>query len=372
MSGATRDDAIPLASIATPAAVVDVERMHANIAKASAYAAQHRLALRPHVKTHKALAVARAQIAAGARGLTCATPRELEVMADASHDLFWAHPPVGAAKVARVLALPGDVSLTVAVDDAAQVAHLADAAQAAGRRVRVLVEFDVGMRRVGVPAVPALVALAEAVARSPALVFGGITCYPGHIREAVTQQDDALQLLGARLDEAIAALDRAGLRPPVVSAGSTPTMWRTHEVPALTEMRPGTSVYHDRTTVAIGVAGWDEIAFTVAATVISTAIPGQVVVDAGTKALGREPLRGAAGEGYAAVQDRPALVVTRMSEEHGILDVPESARDWQPAVGDVIRLVPNHVCIAMHNFDRVAVVRDGAVERWWDAEARGR
>jgi D-serine deaminase-like pyridoxal phosphate-dependent protein len=112
------------------------------------------------------------------------------------------------------------------------------------------------------------------------------------------------------------------------------------------------------------------MAFTVLATVISTAVPGQVVVDAGTKALGREPLRGAAGEGFAAVLDRPHLTVERLSEEHGIIALGDDA--WRPRVGDLVRLVPNHVCIAMHNFDQVVGVRGDTVHDIWPVDARGR
>lgn len=359
-----------LADLETPAAIVDLERLERNIATAARYASEHGLSLRPHVKTHKATAVARRQLAAGAVGLTCATPRELEVMATVCDDLFWAHPPVGAAKLARAMALPSHVRLTVAVDDLSQVSGLAAAAQAAQRRVGVLVEFDVGMRRVGVPAVPALVTIAQAVAGVSSLSFDGITCYPGHIRQSVGEQASALAVLQERLAAACDALAAAGLPPRVVSAGSTPTMWRTHEVPAITEMRPGTSVYHDRTTAGIGVCEWDDIAMTVLATVISTSIPGQIVLDAGTKALGREPMRGTAGEGWAAVQERPHLVVDRMSEEHGIIALGDDP--WRPSVGDVVRLVPNHVCIAMHNFDRVVGVVGEAIQEHWPVEARGR
>ena len=360
----------PLDAVMTPAAVVDLDRCEANIAKAAAYATRHGLALRPHVKTHKSAAVAQRQLAAGAVGLTCATPRELEVMSTVCDDLFWAHPPVGAAKVTQVMALPPRVRLTVAVDDGGQVTALVAAARTAGRTVRVLVEVDVGMKRVGVPMVESAVALARAVASEPGLELGGITCYPGHIRQPVDGQQAALEALQQRLTVVCDALRAAGLPPQVVSAGSTPTMWHTHDVPALTEMRPGTSVYHDRTTASIGVATWDEIAFTVLATVISTAVPGQVVLDAGTKALAREPLRGIEGEGWAAVQDRPHLFVQRMSEEHGIIDLGDDP--WRPHVGDLVRLVPNHVCVAMHNFDRVVAVRGATVVDGWAVDARGR
>jgi D-serine deaminase-like pyridoxal phosphate-dependent protein len=148
-----------------------------------------------------------------------------------------------------------------------------------------------------------------------------------------------------------------------------------HEVPGVTEVRPGTYVYNDRVTAAIGACEWDECALTVLATVVSTSVPGQAVVDAGTKALGREPMDasragGTSGAGYGALLDRPDVVVTRMSEEHGILDL--SHTDWRPRIGDVVRIVPNHVCIVVHLNDLIYGARGDVVETRWQVAARGR
>ena len=136
------------------------------------------------------------------------------------------------------------------------------------------------------------------------------------------------------------------------------------------EIRPGTYVYNDRTTAAIGACGWDDCALTVLATVVSTAVPGQAVIDAGTKALGREPVRGADGEGFGQLLEHPEVVVSRMSEEHGVLDLAQS--DWHPEVGERVRVIPNHVCIVVHLTDLVYGVRDGAVVSSWPVAARGR
>ncbi|MDX2183974.1 MAG: alanine racemase [Gemmatimonadaceae bacterium] len=359
-----------LLPVQTPVPVVAIDRLDRNIARAASYATAHGIALRPHVKTHKSIVVAEQQLRAGAVGLTVATPRELEVMSGVCDNLLWAHPPVGPTKVARAARVARDATLTVAIDDAAQVDALGAAAAAEGVTIGVYVELDVGMHRVGVASTARAIALAQQAAAHPALRFDGLTCYPGHIRESTASQDESLAALQAMLAEAVHEMTRAGVAPPVVSAGSTPTMWRTHDVPAITEMRPGTSVYNDRTTAAIGACAWDDCALTVLATVISTSVPGQAVVDAGTKALGREPVRGAAGEGWAALRDHPDVVVSRMSEEHGILDL--SNTDWRPRVGDQVHLVPNHVCIVVHLFDAVLASRDGVLGNGWPVSARGR
>ena len=363
-----------LTDLSTPVPVVDVARLHANLARMADYTREHDLALRPHVKTHKARRVAGEQVALGAVGVTCATPRECEVMGSVTGDVLLAYPPVGSARLDRLMALPDDVRLTVAVDSADSIEALAAAARAArggaGREVGVYVEMDVGMRRVGVPGVDDAIALARLVRDRAPLRWDGVTFYPGHVREPVDQQGPSLARLARDLDAALARFAQAGLEPRVVSGGSTPAAWRMHEVPAVTEVRPGTYVYNDRTTAAIGACGWDDCALTILATVVSTAVPGQAVVDAGTKALGREPVRGAEGEGWGALLDRPEVVVARMSEEHGILDL--SRTDWRPRVGDQVRIVPNHVCIVVHLNDEVVGIAGERVVERWTVDARGR
>jgi D-serine deaminase-like pyridoxal phosphate-dependent protein len=358
-----------VAGLETPAALVDLDRLERNIARMAAYAGKHALTLRPHIKTHKSTVVAASQLAHGAAGLTCATPAEAGVMSAVCGDILLAYPAVG-PKLARLMALAREVSLTVALDSTAAIDDLARAARAADRQVRVYVELDVGMHRVGVTAWDEAVALARRVRERAPLEYAGITFYPGHIRSDLSSQDAALTTLGAAIASATAALDRAGLAPAVVSGGSTPTVWRTHEIGGITEMRPGTYVYNDRGTSEIGACAPDDCALTVLATVVSTSVPNQAVIDAGAKALGREPMRGVEGEGWAALLDRPEVLVTRMSEEHGILDL--SRTSWRPAVGETVRVVPNHVCIVVHLNDVVYGVRGDRVERSWKVDARGR
>jgi D-serine deaminase-like pyridoxal phosphate-dependent protein len=292
-------------------------------------------------------------------------------MSTVSDDVLVAYPPVGQPRATRLAALPESVRLTVALDSARAVEDIAAAARAAGRPIGVYVELDLGMHRVGIPRVEDALNLARAVREHAPLEFEGIAFYPGHVREPVERQDESLASLGRAIAHAIETFDRAGCRPRVVSGGSTPTLWRTHELAGVTEFRPGTYVYNDRTTAAIGACSWDDCAFTVLATVVSTAVPGQAVVDAGTKALGREPMRGTdAADGFGALLDRPDVVVKSMSEEHGILDL--SRTDWRPNVGDRVRIVPNHVCIVVHLNDTIVGVRGETVETTWPVTARGR
>ena len=353
----------------TPAAVVDVDRMHANLRRAAEYCRAHGLAWRPHAKTHKTPALAAEQVRAGAVGVTVATPREAEVMAAAVDDLLLAYPPIGHAKLDRLMALPERTRLTVALDSAPALQGLADAARAAGRTVGVLVEVDAGMHRVGVQSPDDAVALARAAAEAQGVEYRGILFYPGHVREPVDRQDTGIRALSERMGRVLDALRGAGLAPAVVSGGSTPTFWRSHEIGGVTEVRPGTSIFNDRTTAEIGACGWDECAYSILATVVSTAVPGQAVVDAGSKALSKEEIR-ADTVGYGALLDRPEVLVKGVSEEHGLLDL--SRTDWQPRIGERVRIVPNHVCTSVNLQERMYGVRGDEVVEVWDVAGRGR
>jgi D-serine deaminase-like pyridoxal phosphate-dependent protein len=362
---------VTLDDIETPAPIVDLDRMERNLDRAAAYAAEHGLALRPHIKTHKSPLIAAEQMRRGAIGLTCATPREAEVMSEVADDILLAYPPVGAPRARRVVSVPDRTRVAVALDSATAIEHLAAAARPVGRPISVYVELDLGMHRVGVPSIEEAITLAKLVRRTPPLDYAGIAFYPGHVREPVGEQDAKLDAIDGALQETVAAMTRAGVRPTVVSGGSTPTLWRSHQLNDVTEIRPGTYVFNDRTTAEIGACAWDDCALTVLATVVSTAVPGQAVIDAGTKALGREPIRGTdAAGGFGALLDRREVTVRAMSEEHGILDLASTS--WRPEVGERVQVVPNHVCIVVHLNDVVYGTRSGTVEGSWPVAARGR
>jgi len=360
-----------LDDLETPVAVVDLDRLARNLDRAAKYANQHGLALRPHIKTHKSPRIASEQLKRGAVGVTCATTFEAEVMSEVCDDLLVAYPPVGARRAERLAALPETTRVTVALDSMAAIEQIAAAAAAADRAIGVYVELDLGMHRVGTPSIDTAIELARAVAARPPLEFEGIGFYPGHIREPVGDQGSKLAALDAALRQAVDAFERAGLRPSVVSGGSTPTLWQTHELAHVTEFRPGTYVYNDRTTAELRACEWSDCALTVHATVVSTAVPGQAVIDAGAKALGREPMRGVdAAEGFGSLEEHPEVVVKSMSEEHGILDLSRSS--WRPQVGERVRVIPNHVCIVVHLNDVIVGARGEVVETSWPVVARGR
>lgn len=358
-----------LGELDTPVALVDVARMRANLERVASYCRAHDLAWRPHVKTHKTPELGAAQIAAGAGGLSVATPREAEVMTGVTNDLLFAYPPVGRAKLDRLLALPESLDLTVGLDSPEALRALAARAAAKGREVGLLVEVDVGLHRVGVASPDEAVSLAREVARLDGVIYRGIMLYPGHIRGNVEEQGPALEELSRLLQRVVDVLGGADLAPKVVSGGSTPTLFRSHEVEGLTELRAGMCVFNDRAIAGIGACRWEDCAYTILATVVSTARPGQAVIDAGSKALAREQLRGP-GAGYGVLLDRPEVTVGALSEEHGVLDLSASA--WQPRIGDRVRVIPNHVCVSVNLQQRLYGVSGEQVTDVWEVVARGR
>ena len=358
----------------TPAALVDVDRMAANLRKVGEYCRSWGISYRPHAKTHKSRELARAQIAAGAVGMTVATPREAEVMAEVCQDILMAYPPVGKPRLNRLLSLSREIRLSVALDSQEALQGLTQEARAVGREIGVLVKVDMGMGRVGVQNISETLRLAEAVAKAESVWYGGILLYPGHIRTPKREQLPAIQSLTSRLATLLEALSGAGLSPAAVSGGSTPTLFNSHLMTGVTEVRPGTWIFNDRTTALLDACDWTECAYSVSATVVSTSVPGQVVVDAGSKALAKEEVRAtftdpAVAAGFGCVRDRPELRVKALSEEHGVIDLANSS--WRPRIGDLVRVVPNHVCVSVNLQDRLWQVQGEAVLGYWPVEARG-
>lgn len=352
----------------TPAALVDLDRVDANLKRVARYTRQHGLRWRPHTKTHKTPEFAALQLAAGAQGVTVATVREAEVMATVCDDVLLAYPPVGEDRLVRLMQLPERVRLTVALDSGEALELLSREARRSGRSVGVLVELDLGMKRVGVQSPEDAVALARAVTFSSGLEYQGITFYAGHLRVPQVALGPAMREQSARLAAYVEALTDAGLRPTTVSGGSTPTLWRSHEVTGLTEIRPGINIFNDRNSVSIGACQWEECAYSVLATVVSTAVPGQAVIDAGSKALAKED--GFTDTGvYGALLDLPDVLVRGLSEEHGLLDL--SRTDWRPRVGERVRVVPNHSCASVNLHDRLHLLRQGAWAGTHAISARG-
>lgn len=343
----------------TPAVVIDMERVVRNIARVQALCDAAGLANRPHIKTHKSPLLAQMQVEAGARGITCQKLGEAEVMAEAGlDDILISYNLIGAEKMMRLGRLARRATVTVAADNAVVVDGLAEAAVLAERPLSVVVECDTGRKRAGVETPNEAVALARRIAATPGLSFAGLMLYP---------TEDGWPQAQRFLDAAAAGLRDAGLAATIVSTGGSPNLKHLGELKGATEHRPGTYIFNDRMQVAAGVAGWGDCALNVYATVVSRAAPGRGILDAGSKTLTADT---GGLDGFGLILDHPQARISGFAEEHGFLDLSRSATE--PQVGEVVRIVPNHVCVVVNMVDELVMVRGEEIVGTLPVAARGR
>jgi len=359
-----------ISELETPAVLVDLDVMERNLARVAGYAKDHSLRLRPHTKTHKSPAIARRQLALGAAGLTVAKVGEAEVMIHAApEDLLVDYPLIGRRKLERLMAVAGQTRVTVAVDSMTAARQLSDVAREHRREVSALIEVDLGLHRVGVRPEEA-VDFAREVSRMPHLRYEGVAMYPGHVKLLDETGLAVLKTLSNDVDSLVDRLTAAGLRPAIVSGGSTPALYHSHHIAGMNEIRPGTYVYNDRNTVECGSCAWEDCAATVLCTVVSTAVPGQMILDGGSKTFSSDKLSTGADTAFGIIPEAPGAVCTKLMEEHGFVDVRKCGRDFE--VGEQVRVLMNHVCVVMNLHEQVYGVRNGMVEEVWKVEARGK
>ena len=350
----------------TPSPIVLVDVMQRNIDRMQAFAAEHNLDVRPHVKTHKCVEIGRRQVQSGAVGITAGNVGEAEVFAGAGfHDIFLAYPlwPAG-TKGQRIRRLAEITQLRVGVDNVRAIDALADAMGDEPDRLQVVVEIDCGARRSGAP--PEVAGDLALTARKRGLVPAGVYTYPGHGSSSPDGRERAAQDQTTALTAAVRSFAGVGVTADVVSAGSTPTVaFSTSSL--INEIRPGEYVFCDLDNLRLGACAGDQIALFVAATVVSDWVPGQLILDVGTKALGRE---GNPDKGYGGIAGSKAILA-KLNEYHGFLAAPPG--ELRPSVGDVLPVVPNHVCPVVNSFEELIVTdTSGTSMQRWPVAARGR
>ena len=355
----------------TPALTIDLDILERNLQRMSDYCRQHSLNLRPHTKTHKAPEVGRMQMDLGAVGLTVAKVGEAEVMAAAGlDDILIAYPIWGEEKLRRIASLARERTILLSLDDEATAEGLSRAASAAAATVGVLVEFDVGMRRCGVLPGSAALELARKIEKMPGLRFRGLMTFPGNIWGEEADREKGAKQVAELVDQTLEPFRKAGMDVEIVSGGSTPSAFLTHKIPGITEIRPGTYVYNDLNTYYQGACRLEDCAARVVATVVSTAVPGRAMIDAGSKTLSSDALGSGPRTGHGYVVEAPDAGIIKLNEEHGHLDITNSTHQFH--VGEVVSVIPNHVCACVNLHDEVFLVRKGQVKGTWKVAARGK
>jgi D-serine deaminase-like pyridoxal phosphate-dependent protein len=356
----------PLSEVETPVATVDLDRLEANLRRLQTYADGHRIQLWPHTKTHKSAEIGMRQVELGAGGLTVAKTGEAAYFQDAGAPRILVHyPPVGAEKWDRLARLAADgLDLTLAVDGAVAAEGLSAALRRHGARASLLVELDVGLHRTGQPTAAGALDLARRLSSLPAVEVAGISGYPGHCRGEAKTIRSRLAAADELMRETRDAFVEAGVACDRISGGSPPTRYLTHTT-CVTELRAGTYALLDRNEEEPD-GGRDACALMVEATVVSDTLPGQIVVDAGSKTLTSD----SHDDGdHGELVGQPGARLRTLNEEHGYVDV--SGVEDPPAVGDRVRIVPNHACGCVNLHDGLLGLRAGVVETVIPVGARG-
>src|SRR5439155_10338947 len=345
----------------TPALYVDLDALERNIARMQQQCRAWGVELRPHVKTHKIAEIAQLQLAAGAIGITVAKGGGAAVLP--GDDVLVAYPLLQ-AKLPRLRELAKTRRVKVAVDSAQVARDL--------QGIGTLVEIDVGVGRTGAQSPEQAVEIARACSD-----FRGIFYWPSWLDEA------GFRAACTKIDAVLTALAVAGFEAKIVSGGSTPGAAKTPLIPRTTEIRPGTYVFYDASSLAAKLCGEADCALRVLTTVVSTAVPGQCVIDAGSKTFSSDQTVGVGTFGHFIGRE---WTMRKLNEEHGYVEphplTPSpfgrggtngESRDGATArVGDKVWVVPSHVCATVNLHDEIWYGRRGQVEGSWKVAARGR
>lgn len=345
-------------SFGTPCPVIDLDVVERNIARAQQLCDAAGVANRPHIKTHKSPILAKMQIAAGAQGITCQKLGEAEVMANAGiTDIVIATNLLGAARSGRLAALQRRVALKVCADNPVSLSAYSEAAQRAERPLDVMIECDTGQKRAGVETPCEALALAQIIRDNPWLNFAGLLFYPALDSWPQTQ---------VFLDEMTAGLASLSLKHKIISTGGTPNFANIGKLKGATEHRAGTCIFNDRMMIEEKFATLGDCALQVFTSVVSRGGEERGILDAGSKTLTSDT---GGLEGFGLIMEHPEARIHKFAEEHGFLDL--SRCNNKPVVGDIVRVIPNHVCVAVNMVDQLVAVRGGEIAEVIPVAARG-
>jgi len=337
----------------TPSVLIDLDIMERNIRRMQDRCNDLGLAFRPHIKTHKIPDIAKMQLEAGAVGIACQKVSEAEVFTGAGINKVQSpYNIVGPQKTARLADLALYNRVTVSADHPTVIAGLADAARANEITIRVMVDLVTDIQRTGAP-VEEVVNLAKKIDADENLHFAGLLVYPSNVT------------MRPAIQEALEALNQAGIGVDAVSGGGSGAAFQAHEVPELTELRVGTYVFNDMNCVTRGWATLDDCAMRIMTTVVSRPTPDRTILDAGGKTLAADRVN----DGHGYIVEYPESHIYQVSEEHGHVDM--SACADRPVIGERLQVIPVHTCVVTNLHNQIYGVRGEEVEVVWPVAARG-
>ena len=365
----------------TPALLLDIDILERNLQRMQEHALKHHVSLRPHIKTHKCIEIAKKQQTLGAKGITVSTFYEAEQFAEAGfNDITWAF-PLPLVYIDKAMKLADKITLRLVIDSVEAQASLQKAAANADKPVHVWLKVDCGFHRAGVdPSSAFAEELARSLVKSKSLCFDGILTHAGHSYLTKSKQE-ILDIAGQERSTMVnfaERLRRKGIAVPAISIGSTPTMTLTNNLEGITEIRPGNYVFYDYMQTQLGVCSVSDCVLTVLASVISHQPEAlHFVTDAGALALSKDQgathIRNDMGMGILYEDYERKRLFTHidvqmksLSQEHGkVIVEKENYIEGKFRVGERVRILEHHSCLTAANFDYYYVVRGNEVVNQW-------
>jgi D-serine deaminase-like pyridoxal phosphate-dependent protein len=349
----------------TPALLVDLDVMDANIARITEICRAHKVGWRPHVKAHKTPEIAQMELSAGAIGVTCAKVGEAEVMAESGvRNILIANQIVGDIKIRRLIELVGPADPIVGVDNIANVAALAEAARGQGKELKMAIEVNIGMNRAGVEPGQPVLSLANAIRSIEGVRLVGLFAWESQATTIAdpTEKEQVVAESIRHLVSSAKLCRNSGHTIDVVSCGGTGTFPYCVKQPGVTEVQVGGAIFSDMHYRTHYHADFS-LALTVLATVTSRPTPTRVVVDIGRKAM----------SGDAAMPQPlglPAVAEMSLNAEHTKITLGSSSE--APKVGERVEFVVGYSDSTVHLHEQIIGVRKGRVEAVWRVAARGK
>ena len=343
-----------VSALDTPVLTVDLDVLERTINNMAAHCQEIGIDLRVHTKTHKVPEIAKMQVAAGSKGITCQKLGEAEAMVDAGlDDILIPYNIVGKPKLQRLTELVKRAKMTFALDSEETATGISEQANADGVTVRVIIEMDTGSRRCGAQSPQAVLELAQKITKMPGLDFQGIMAYPSNLRAKPF------------IEETVELLTAAGLPVNIISGGGTGAERNSKEI-GCTETRSGSYVYEGMTRISGSEAlNPERCGLRMIVTVVSTPTAERIIVDGGQKTFTSYPPKP-----YGHVIEHPDIKIYGMSVEHGHIDVSESSHKFR--VGERLSIIPLHQGMTSNLHDELVAVRNGQVEAIWKIAGRGK
>ena len=355
----------------TPYVIVDLDKVEKNIQNMQQRLLSAGIDHWPHIKSHKCVELAKKQLAAGAKGITCAKLSEADVMAQAGiQDILIGYTLVGEENLKRLAVLARQIHVRTTIDSLFVATGISKVGEVIGKKIEVLIEIDGGTHRGGVQPGQAALQLAQQIAELPGIQLIGLFAYVGQIYGLSSEADfkNEAKLEAEILMNTQKLLQDHGFNITVTSGGSTLSSYHADCLAGITESRAGNYIFGDMNDVHVGVYREEECALRVCATVISLPLPGYATIDAGTKALTSDT--SLAGNTYGCIVGKPGIRLEKLNEEHGFLRYDPAVYTLE--IGERVEIIPNHCCVVPNLNDSICAFRQGQYVGSLKIDARGK